>query len=186
MVQASPKFGFHRIQLGLQPTAHRRRHTVNIPLLLFFPREGAYEWAMLVAALNIVGSMSLHRAFAIGKMALDTTMAASYPALTVLFSLASRERLKTAFGIPLSCWHSDDPNLAVRRRDRAAFLDSAKGAPTPEAMARGGPDFVGVARVSVQQNQICCRIWCRIWTSLPRKRSATMIGASKRRRAAGG
>jgi drug/metabolite transporter (DMT)-like permease len=65
--------------------------------------RGAYEWAMVVAALNIVGSMSLYRAFAIGKMALVTPIAASYPALTVILSLVSGERLKTsaAFGVPI-------------------------------------------------------------------------------------
>jgi drug/metabolite transporter (DMT)-like permease len=63
----------------------------------------ADEWALVAGLLNIVGSMSLYRSFAIGKMALVTPIAASYPALTVVLALASGERLKASasVGIPL-------------------------------------------------------------------------------------
>jgi drug/metabolite transporter (DMT)-like permease len=59
----------------------------------------ADEWALVAALLNIVGSVCLYRAFTIGKMALVTPIAASYPGLTVVLALASGERLKTAAGV---------------------------------------------------------------------------------------
>lgn len=67
------------------------------------PARPADEWALAAAVLNIVGSLSLYRAFAIGKMALVTPIAASYPGLTVILALASGEHLKTssAVGIPI-------------------------------------------------------------------------------------
>jgi len=63
----------------------------------------ADEWALGAALLNILGSVCLYRSFAIGKMALVTPIAASYPGLTVVLALASGERLKTnsAVGIPI-------------------------------------------------------------------------------------
>lgn len=63
----------------------------------------ADEWALAAAVLNIVGSLCLYRAFAIGKMALVTPIAASYPGLTVILALASGEHLKSssALGIPI-------------------------------------------------------------------------------------
>ena len=67
------------------------------------PARRADEWALIAAILNIAGSMCLYRAFSIGKMALVTPIAASYPGLTVILALASGEHLKTgsAVGIPI-------------------------------------------------------------------------------------
>ena len=74
-------------------------------LALAFAGAGrpADEWALVAALLNILGSMSLYRSFAIGKMALVTPIAASYSGLTVILALASGERLRTnsAAGIPI-------------------------------------------------------------------------------------
>ncbi len=80
-------------------------HDPNWPLALSFRGSArrADEWALVATLLNIVGSVCLYRAFAIGKMALVTPIAASYPGLTVVLALASGERLKTssAVGIPI-------------------------------------------------------------------------------------
>jgi drug/metabolite transporter (DMT)-like permease len=67
------------------------------------PARRAWGWAVVAALLNIVASTSLYRAFATGKMALVTPIAASYPVLTVVLALASGERLKpsAAVGIPI-------------------------------------------------------------------------------------
>ncbi len=75
----------------------------RLAITLAGPARRADDWAMLAAILNIVGSISLYRAFAIGKMALVTPIAASYPGLTVVLALASGERLKASstVGIPL-------------------------------------------------------------------------------------
>ena len=58
----------------------------------------AWEWACLAGILNIGASLSLYRAFAVGKLALVTPIAASYPALTVVLALVSGERLKLTAG----------------------------------------------------------------------------------------
>jgi uncharacterized membrane protein len=75
----------------------------SLALTFAGPARAADEWALVAAVLNIVGSLCLYRAFAIGKMALVTPIAASYPGLTVILALASGERLKTssAVGIPI-------------------------------------------------------------------------------------
>lgn len=65
--------------------------------------RAADEWALAAAVLNIIGSICIYRAFTIGKMALVTPIAASYPGITVVLALASGEHLKTtsAIGIPI-------------------------------------------------------------------------------------
>jgi len=75
----------------------------SLALTFAGPARRADEWALIAAILNIIGSMCLYRAFSIGKMALVTPIAASYPGLTVIFALASGEHLKTssAVGIPI-------------------------------------------------------------------------------------
>lgn len=75
----------------------------NLALTFRGPARRADEWALIAATLNIAGSIFLYRAFTIGKMALVTPIAASYPGLTVILSLASGEHLKTtsAVGIPI-------------------------------------------------------------------------------------
>lgn len=61
--------------------------------------SGVWAWACLAAILNIAGSISLYRAFAVGKLALVTPIAASYPALTVVLAFLSGERLKMTGGV---------------------------------------------------------------------------------------
>jgi drug/metabolite transporter (DMT)-like permease len=75
----------------------------SIAFILASRSRSALEWAIIAATLNIVGSMALYRSFAIGKMALVTPIAASYPALTVVLALGSGEHLQTAatIGIPI-------------------------------------------------------------------------------------
>lgn len=75
----------------------------SLALTFAGPARQADEWAVVAAVLNIAGTVSMYRAFSIGKMALVTPIAASYPGLTVILALASGERLKTtsAVGIPI-------------------------------------------------------------------------------------
>lgn len=75
----------------------------HMAILVESRTRAACLFGLAAAALNIAGSMALYRSFAIGKMALVTPIAASYPALTVVLALASGERLKTsaAVGIPI-------------------------------------------------------------------------------------
>jgi uncharacterized membrane protein len=62
------------------------------------PARAAWAWAVLGGILNIGASISLYRAFAVGKLALVTPIAASYPALTVVLALISGERPKAVAG----------------------------------------------------------------------------------------
>ena len=62
------------------------------------PIRSVWAWACLAGLLNIAASISLYRAFAVGKLALVTPIAASYPALTVVLAFFSGERLKMTAG----------------------------------------------------------------------------------------
>jgi drug/metabolite transporter (DMT)-like permease len=52
-----------------------------------------WGWALLAASLNFVGTFALYRSFEIGKLAVVAPVSASYPALTVLLTVTSGERL---------------------------------------------------------------------------------------------
>ena len=62
----------------------------------FFPsrtEHQAWAWAICAGLLNVGSAFSLYRSFEVGVLALVAPIAASYPALTVLLSLWSGERL---------------------------------------------------------------------------------------------
>jgi drug/metabolite transporter (DMT)-like permease len=52
-----------------------------------------WAWGFLAGCLNAVSGLALYRAFEIGKMAVVAPLSASYPALTLLLSWMSGERL---------------------------------------------------------------------------------------------
>jgi drug/metabolite transporter (DMT)-like permease len=52
-----------------------------------------WGWGILAGAINTFAMLALYRSFEIGKLALVAPVSASYPALTVLLSLLSGERL---------------------------------------------------------------------------------------------
>src|SRR5260221_77925 len=52
-----------------------------------------WAWGILAGAINTFAMLSLYRAFAIGKLSLVGPVSASYPALTVVLSIFSGERL---------------------------------------------------------------------------------------------
>src|SRR5580692_1239389 len=52
-----------------------------------------WAWGMLAGIVNGIATLSLYRSFEVGKMAVVAPLSASYPALTVLLSLFSGERL---------------------------------------------------------------------------------------------
>ena len=60
-----------------------------------------WAWGALAGSLNAFSTLSLYRSFEVGKLAVVAPISASYPALTLLFSLATGERLTTprAMGI---------------------------------------------------------------------------------------
>jgi drug/metabolite transporter (DMT)-like permease len=54
-----------------------------------------WAWGFLAGFLNAVSGLALYRAFEIGKMAVVAPLSASYPALTLLLSWMTGERLST-------------------------------------------------------------------------------------------
>ncbi|HEV2425910.1 MAG TPA: DMT family transporter [Terriglobia bacterium] len=109
----------------------------NLALTFSGPARRADEWALVAAILNIVGSMFLYHAFAIGKMALVTPIAASYPGVTVLLALASGEQLKASSSV----------GIPVILAGIMLTVIPVAGAPahTAEAVPRGAhPDHAGV------------------------------------------
>src|ERR1700692_4884510 len=55
-----------------------------------------WAWGALAGFFNAASGLALYRAFEIGKMAVVAPLSASYPALTLIFSWMSGERLGPA------------------------------------------------------------------------------------------
>lgn len=66
----------------------------------FFPafRWSIWAWIVLTGVLSVLGALALYRSFEIGVLALVSPIAASYPALTVVLSIITGERLTRAHG----------------------------------------------------------------------------------------
>lgn len=64
----------------------------------FFPafRWSLWAWIVLTGVLSVLGALALYRSFEIGVLALVSPIAASYPALTVVLSIITGERLTRA------------------------------------------------------------------------------------------
>lgn len=79
------------------------RHWSGLSAALADPSRQAWEWAIAAGLLNMAATVSLYRAFAVGKAALVAPIGASYPALTILLALAAGERpgRLRALGIPI-------------------------------------------------------------------------------------
>lgn len=100
------RFATHRI--GTLRTMFYMQASGFVLLTLFLLRVGAWghlfdgsgwqpwAWGVLAGLLNAASTLALYRSFEIGKLAVVAPLSASYPALTVLFSLASGERLTAA------------------------------------------------------------------------------------------
>jgi drug/metabolite transporter (DMT)-like permease len=76
---------------------------ILVTILLFFARDWGHlfdgsgwqpwAWGTLAGSINTLAMFALYRAFEIGKLSLVGPVSASYPALTVVLSLLSGERL---------------------------------------------------------------------------------------------
>ena len=55
-----------------------------------------WAWGFLAGFVNACGTLSLYRAFEVGKMAVVAPLSASYPALTLILSWLSGDRLSAA------------------------------------------------------------------------------------------
>src|SRR6266581_731788 len=62
-----------------------------------------WAWGFLAGCLNAMAGLALYRAFEIGKMAVVAPLSASYPALTLLLSWMTGERLSAVRIAGISC-----------------------------------------------------------------------------------
>ena len=95
---AARSVGSPRALLGMQSWG-----LLFITILLVFSRDWGHlfdgsgwqpwAWGILAGAITTTAMLALYRAFEIGKLALVGPVSASYPALTVILSLLSGERL---------------------------------------------------------------------------------------------
>ncbi len=91
-----------------------------------------WAWGLLAGCLNAVSGLALYRAFEIGKMAVVAPLSASYPALTLLLSWMTGERLSavriagiicTLVGVVVVAGGEKTPD----ENDAAAVQRSGKG-----------------------------------------------------------
>jgi len=95
---ATRKVGTARALLGMQSWG-----ALFVSILLFFARDWGHLfdgsgpqpwlWGALAGIINAGAMFALYRAFEIGKMAVVAPISASYPALTVILSVFSGEKL---------------------------------------------------------------------------------------------
>jgi drug/metabolite transporter (DMT)-like permease len=95
---ATRSVGSIRALLGMQFWG-----AIFVTILLFFAHDWGHlfdgsgwqpwAWGILAGAINTFAMLALYRAFEIGKLSLIGPVSASYPALTVVLSLFSGERL---------------------------------------------------------------------------------------------
>lgn len=89
-----------------------------------------WAWGLLAGCINACSTLTLYRSFEIGKMAVVAPLSASYPALTVILSLLSGERLTTARAAGIICTMLGI--VMVARGEQAPHKDDL------EAKARSG------------------------------------------------
>jgi drug/metabolite transporter (DMT)-like permease len=90
---------FYMQFIGLSCLSVYLMATGQLPRLLATAGWQPWAWCVVVALLNVVGSLALYRAFEIGVLMIVSPIAASYAALTVALSLLSGETLSRLRGI---------------------------------------------------------------------------------------
>ena len=90
---------FYMQFIGLSSLSVYLLATGQLPRLLETAGWRPWAWCVLVALLNVIGSLALYRAFEIGVLMIVSPIAASYAALTVALSLLSGETLSRLRGI---------------------------------------------------------------------------------------
>lgn len=85
-------FGFLALTVVMAATGHWEK---------FFPafRWSIWAWIVVAGVLSVLGALALYRSFEIGVLALVSPIASSYPALTVLLSISTGERLTRAHAL---------------------------------------------------------------------------------------
>ena len=90
---------FYMQFIGLSSLSVYLLATGQLPRLLETAGWRPWAWCVVVALLNVVGSLALYRAFEIGVLMIVSPIAASYAALTVTLSLLSGETLSRLRGL---------------------------------------------------------------------------------------
>ena len=97
---------------------------------------GPWAWGALAGIVNGISTLALYRSFELGKMAAVAPISASYPALTVILSLFSGERLTTLRAAGIACTLVGV--LLVARGERQAARSDAPSQLAPENAVHGG------------------------------------------------
>lgn len=90
---------FYMQFIGLSSLSIYLLTTGQLPRLLETAGWRPWAWCVLVALLNVIGSLALYRAFEVGVLMIVSPIAASYAALTVALALLSGETLSRLRGL---------------------------------------------------------------------------------------
>src|SRR5438477_872554 len=128
---AARTVGSVRALLGMQAWG-----AVFITILLFFAHDWGHlfdgsgwqpwAWGILAGIITTFGLLALYRAFEIGKLSLVGPISASYPALTVILSLISGERLSAHHGFGIFAALCGVLLVAAGEKAPSALEDSGK------------------------------------------------------------
>ncbi len=78
-----------------------------------------WAWALLAGSLNFASTFALYRSFEIGKLAVVAPVSASYPALTVVLTMAGGERLTTLRAAGIAATIAGVVLIAMQRTEEA-------------------------------------------------------------------
>lgn len=131
---ATRSVGSVRALLGMQFWG-----AIFVTILLFFAHDWGHlfdgsgwqpwAWGIFAGAINTFAMLALYRAFEIGKLSLVGPVSASYPALTVVLSLFSGERL--------TLYRSIGILAALLGVFLVATGEKSSGAPDPAGKSKG-------------------------------------------------
>jgi drug/metabolite transporter (DMT)-like permease len=143
---ATRSVGSVRALLGMQFWG-----AIFVTILLFFARDWGHlfdgsgwepwAWGILAGSINSFAMLALYRAFEIGKLSLVGPVSASYPALSVILSLLSGERLSAyrATGIAAALLGVVFVAAGEKLPDSPAVSDQSNKASTDSPKSRGIP-----------------------------------------------
>jgi drug/metabolite transporter (DMT)-like permease len=144
--------GTTRALLGMQGWG-----ALFVTILLIFSRHWGHlfdgsgwqpwAWGVLAGAINTGAMFALYRSFELGKMAIVTPISASYPALTVILSMLSGEKLSIYRGLGIVAAFVGVILVAVG--EKSAF--------PPQAVS--GPIAEGQVTQPTEQNAVAGIFW---------------------------
>ena len=148
---ATRSVGTPRALLGMQAWG-----AVFVTLLLFFARDWGHlldgsgwqpwAWGALAGVVNTAAMFALYRAFEIGTMAVVAPISASYPALTVILSMFSGEKLSSCRAVGILAAVLGAILVAAGEKSLQAPVPSAGTSPLPASAlpSPGSGSAVGI------------------------------------------